>query len=239
MMLILSVVGLLGVTAGFLTTVSGMGGGLMLVITLSALWGPHVALPTTALALLAGNLHRLALFRGHLRPEIARPLLVGMVPGSIIGSLLVAGMPAGLIQVVMLALAAFALARALLGWRWQIPRAALAPAGGAVGVMAGTSGGAAVLTAPLLLASGLRGDEYLATVALAAVAMHVSRTIGYGAGGLVGAGTFAWAGFLAVALVIGNLIGKRVRSRLPEALRTGLEYGVLAACTALSLLGIG
>ncbi len=237
--MIVALVGLLGVVAGFLTTVSGMGGGLMLVVALSALWGPHVALPTTALALLVGNLHRLAMFRGHLRPEIARPLLIGMVPGSIVGSLLVAGMPSGLIHAVMLGLAGFALARALLGWRWQIPRAALAPAGGAVGVMAGTSGGAAVLTAPLLLASGLRGDEYLATVALAAVAMHVSRTIGYGAGGLVGADTFAWAGYLAVTLVAGNLIGKRLRSRLPAGLRSGLEYGVLAACTALSFLGIG
>lgn len=234
----LAIVGLLGVIAGFLTTVSGMGGGLMLVVTLSILWGPHVALPTTALALLVGNLHRLALFRGHLRTEIARPLLIGMVPGSIVGSLLIAGMPAGLIHGVMVGLAGFALARALLGWRWQIPRAALAPAGGAVGVMAGTSGGAAVLTAPLLLASGLRGDEYLATVALAAVAMHVSRTIGYGAGGLVGADTFRWAGFLAVALVLGNLIGKRARAHLPERLRTGLEYGVLAVCTGLSIIGI-
>ena len=238
-MLIVALVGLLGVAAGFLTTVSGMGGGLMLVIALSAVWGPHVALPTTALALLVGNLHRLTLFRGHVRPEIARPLLLGLIPGSIVGSLLVAGMPAGLIHAVMLGLAAFALVRALVGCHWRIPRAVLAPAGGAVGVMAGTSGGAAVLTAPLLLASGLRGDEYLATVALAAVAMHVSRTIGYGAGGLVGADTFAWAGFLALTLIAGNLIGKRVRAHLPEALRTGLEYGVLATCTVLSVLGIG
>ncbi len=238
-MMLVALVGLLGVAAGFLTTVSGMGGGLMLVITLSALWGPHVALPTTALALLVGNLHRLSLFLGHLRPEIARPLLVGIIPGSIVGSLLVAGMPAALIHAVMLALAAFALVRALFGCRWQLPRAALAPAGGAVGVMAGTSGGAAVLTAPLLLASGLRGDEYLATVALAAVAMHVSRTIGYGAGGLVDGDTFIWAGLLAVTLIAGNLIGKRVRAHLPEPLRTGLEYGVLALCAALSVLGIG
>ena len=238
-MMIVALVGMLGVAAGFLTTVSGMGGGLMLVITLSALWGPHVALPTTALALLVGNLHRLALFRGHLRPEIARPLLVGIIPGSIVGSLLVAGMPAALIHGVMLALAAFALVRALVGCRWQLPRAALAPAGGAVGVMAGTSGGAAVLTAPLLLASGLRGDEYLATVALAAVAMHVSRTIGYGAGGLVDGDTFIWAGLLAVTLIAGNLIGKRVRTHLPESLRTGLEYGALGLCAVLSVLGIG
>ena len=232
-------VGILGIIAGFLTTTSGMGGGLLLVVALSAVWGPHVALPTTALALLVGNLHRLALFRGHLRVEVARPFLLGLVPGSILGSLLLAGMPSALIHVVMLGLAALALMRALLGWRWRIPRAALAPAGGAVGVMAGTSGGAAVLTAPVLLASGLSGDEYLATVALAAVAMHVSRTIGYGAGGLVGGSTFAWAGYLAVMLIVGNFIGKRLRAYLPEQVRTGLEYAVLAGCTIVSVLGIG
>jgi hypothetical protein len=69
--------------------------------------------------------------------------------------------------------------------------------------------------------------------------MHISRTIGYGAGGLVGGDTFLWAGFLAATLVIGNLIGKRLRDRLPMRVRSGLEYGVLAACTALSLLGVG
>ena len=53
--MILAFVGLLGVVAGFLTTVSGMGGGLMLVISLSALWGPHVALANPAPTLLVGH----------------------------------------------------------------------------------------------------------------------------------------------------------------------------------------
>src|SRR5688572_1452872 len=58
---------LLGIAAGFLTTVAGMGGGLLLVTALAVVWGPHVALPVTSLALLVGNLHRLALYRRHLR----------------------------------------------------------------------------------------------------------------------------------------------------------------------------
>jgi len=40
-------------------------------------------------------------------------------------------------------------------------------------------------------------------------------------------------------LVVGNLVGKRLRSHLPERLRSGLEYGVLAVCTVLSVLGGG
>lgn len=227
----------LGVAGGFLTTLSGLGGGLLLVTALSAVWGPHQALPITALALLVGNLHRFALYREHLRADIARPLLLGLVPGSAIGAFLVAGLPAALLQLGMLSLVGLALARAAFGWTWRVPRLALAPAGGAVGVMAGTAGGAAVLTGPLLLASGIRGDQYMATMSLAAVAMHIARTVGYGAGGLVDPGIFAWAGLLAATLVAGNFIGRAVRNRLGERARSGFEHGVLAAAGLLAIIG--
>ncbi len=234
----IGLVALLGLTGGFLTTLSGLGGGLLLVTALSLLWGPHHALPVSALALLVGNLHRFSIYRASLRADIARPLLVGLIPGSAIGALLVAGMPPAILQVAMLSLVAMALARAAMGWTWRIPVIALAPAGGAVGIMAGTAGGAAVLTSPLLMATGIRGDEYMATMSLAAVAMHLSRMAGYGAGGLVGADTFAWAGFLAVTLVIGNLIGRAARERMNPRARSGVEYGVLAAAGLLAVLGV-
>ncbi|HLU66816.1 MAG TPA: sulfite exporter TauE/SafE family protein [Kofleriaceae bacterium] len=235
----LLLIALLALAAGFLTTVSGMGGGMMLVIVLSLVWGPHVALPVTAAALLVGNLHRLALYRRHLRMDVARPLVLGLVPGAAAGALLVAALPAGPIHAVMLAMVLLALGRAALGWTWQVPRAALGPAGAGIGVMAATSGGAAVLTSPLLLASGLEPDEYLATVSLAATAMHVARIIGYGAGGLVGAGTLAWAALLAALLVAGNLLGRAARSHLAPRTKRGLEYGALAAGAAVSIAGIG
>jgi uncharacterized membrane protein YfcA len=198
-----------------------------------------VALPVTALALLVGNLHRFALFRRHLRLEVGGPLVLGMVPGCILGALLVADLPASVLQLAMLAMVGLSLARVLFRWEWVVPRAALAPAGGAVGVMASAGGGAAVLTSPLILSSGVAGDEYMATVAFASIAMHVSRTIGYGATGLVGASTFAWAALLAVALVAGNTIGRSARGRLPARVRTALEYGVLVVAAILSVAGAG
>jgi uncharacterized protein len=234
----IGIVGMLGVAGGFVTSLSGMGGGLLLVTALSALWGPHLALPVSALALLVGNLHRFALYRRHLRADIARPLLCGLVPGSAIGAFLVAGLPAALLHLAMLSLVGLALARAFFGWTWRLPAVALAPAGGAVGVMAGTAGGAAVLTSPLLMATGIRGDQYMATMSLSAVAMHIARTAGYGAGGLVDGATFAWAGLLAATLVVGNLLGHAVRRRLSERGRAGFEYGVLAAAALLAVIGI-
>jgi len=232
-------IALLGVACGALTTVSGLGGGLLLVITLSALWGPFLALPTSALALLVGNFHRLALYRHHLRASVVRPLLLGLVPGSAIGAFLVAGMPALVLQMAMLSLVALALGRAVFGWSWKFPVAALIPAGGAVGVMAGAAGGAAVLTGPLVMASGVSGDEYLATMSMTSVAMHASRIAGYGAGGLLGPLILGWAGFLAVTLIIGNLAGRGLRRRIGPRLQAGLEYGALLAAAGLALAGIG
>jgi uncharacterized protein len=232
------VVGLLGVAAGTLTSVSGLGGGLLLITALSALWTPHRALPISALALLAGNFHRLVIYRHHLRADVARPLLIGLIPGSVVGAALAGGLPAALLQGAMLLLVGLSFGRAAFGWTWRLPRAALATAGGAVGVMAGGAGGAAVLTCPLLLSTGIRGDEYMATMALSAVAMHVARMAGYGAAGLVGGATFAWAGFLAATLVAGNLIGRALRERIGPRGRTVIEYGALAAAALLALVGI-
>ena len=220
-----------------LTTVTGMGGGLVMVIVLSAAWGPYAALPITALALMVGNLHRLALFRAHVDTRVARRILVGLVPGALIGALLVAGLPAGLLHGAMLLLVVLTLARALFGWRWRLPRAALPPAGVAVGVMAGTAGGAGVLTAPLLLSSGVEGDRYLATLSLIAVVMHTTRVIGYSAGGLVGGATVLWAALLAVTVVVGNTLGRSLRRRVPRRSQSALAYLALTGCAVLSLIG--
>ena len=127
-MAVLLLVSVLGIAGGFLTTVAGMGGGLLLVTSLAVLWGPHVALPVTALALL-------------------------------LGALLVADMPAALLQLAMLALVGLALARVVFRWEWVVPRAALAPAGGAVGVMASAGGGAPVQNNPHKHTSRNAGDQ--------------------------------------------------------------------------------
>ena len=241
MTLVISLVGIgsLGVLAGLVTTLSGLGGGLLLVTALTALWGPHEALPVSALALLVGNLHRLALYRDHLRADLVRPLLVGLIPGSLVGAVLVSDIPAGVLRGAMVALVAMSLARAALGATWRFPTAALAPVGGAVGVLAGAAGGAAVLTGPLVMSTGAHGDQYLATMSMAAVAMHLARTAGYGAGGLVGASTIGWAGLLAATLMVGNLLGRAVRRRVGPRAQTLLEYGAMIAAACLAMIGIG
>jgi uncharacterized protein len=228
---------LLGVAAGALTTISGFGGGFMLVLALAVAIGIKQALAVSALALLVGNAHRLWLYRGALAWNVARPLLIGVIPGSLLGALFMVGVPTWLVHALMTGVVLLSLARAYWGFAFVLPPRAMTASGFAIGVLTGTAGGAALLMGPLLLAAGLSGHRYLATMALASVGMHAFRLVGYGAGGLYDAAMVAHAAGLAVALIVGNLIGDAVRVRLGSRVLRGLELATPVVALGLALSG--
>src|SRR5690606_35407079 len=121
--------------------------------------------------------------------------------------LLAGAMPEATFDLVLVAMSALAIAKAL-GWvRFSVPRRALAPAGFGIGAMTGTAGGAGVLLAPVLLSSGLTGAAYVGTSSAVAVVTHVGRVAAYGAAGLfsdTGARLAAFAVALALAISAGN-----------------------------------
>jgi uncharacterized membrane protein YfcA len=229
----------LGVFAGVLTTVAGLGGGMLLLLTLALVWDPARALACTAPALLVGNLHRVWMFRDALDRQRLSAFALGAVPGAIVGGLLAASVEAIVVHVVLVATTIFAVLRAVLRWDWRVPTPSLAPAGAVVGALTGTSGGAGLLVAPVLLSTGLTGTAYIATVAGCAVAMHAGRIVGYAAGGLFTAELLALAAVATVAIVAGNLLGKRLRDSLKSLPETAIEHGVLVVCVTLALVGVG
>jgi len=227
------------VFAGLLTTISGFGGGLLLLLAVTAMEGARAALAATAIALLFANAHRIWMYRAEIRAEVTVPLLVGLVPGSLVGALLAAVIPEWLVHGAMIAVVALSLARAWTGWEWKPRRRVLAASGLVVGVLAGSAGGAGFLVGPIVLAAGVIGRRYLATTAVAAVSMHVARIIGYGAGGMMTGDVLRMAAVLALALVVGNLIGNRVRDHIPESWQRRVELGAPVVCVALALAGLG
>lgn len=229
----------LGVLAGTLTTLAGLGGGMLLLLVLALLWEPARALACTAPALLAGNLHRVWLFRSAVdRPRLTA-FAAGAVPGAVLGGLFAVALDARVIHGILLATATLSILRSALRVRWRVPTPSLVPAGALIGALTGTAGGAGLLVSPILLAAGLSGTAYVATVAGCAVAMHAGRIVGYAAGGLFTAELLALSGLTTLAILAGNLLGKRLRAaleRLPENL---LEHAVLVTCVAVAVLGVG
>jgi uncharacterized protein len=229
----------LGSLAGLLTTVAGLGGGLLLLLALSLLWDPHQALAATAIALLVGNLHRAFILRRSISRKVVGAFAIGAVPGSIAGGWLAVAVPAWVVQTFMVGSTVLSIVHALSHTNWRPGPNAIAPAGVLIGGLTGTSGGAAVLTSPLFLAAGLSGEAYVASLSASAVLMHVGRIVAYGAGGLVTTATLGYAALLALAILGGNLAGRKLRTLSDKLPARSLEYASLVVCATLAVLGFG
>lgn len=227
-----------GLVAGLLTTISGLGGGVLLILALSALHGARSALVMSAPALLLGNLHRAFLCRQHIDRSVARALILGAVPGSLMGGWLAGRAPEPILDAFLLLTTALALGRATGLVRFNVPRSALTLAGAGVGALAGTGGGAGLLLSPLLLTTGLSGRRYVGTAAAVAVSMHVGRVIAYAQAGLFRTELAAPTATLAMAIFVGNLLGDWVSPKLGHRLGARLEYGVLLTCIGLAVSGV-
>jgi uncharacterized membrane protein YfcA len=195
----------LGLVAGVLTTISGQGGGLVLLLACSAL---------------------------------AARMIAGAVPGAFAGGLVAGWLPGGALEVVLVVLTAVAVAKATGLLRFSVPSGALAPAGLGLGMITGTSGGAGILLAPVLLSAGLSGTSFVATASAIAVAMHVGRVVAYGVTGLLSAELVRPTLLLTCAIFAGNALGGRIRAGLGPRASVRLEYGVLVTCVLLSLAGL-
>lgn len=227
----------LGIGAGALTTVAGMGGGLVLVLSLSLLLDPRLAVAATALPLLLGNVHRAYLFRRELAWRHVALFAAGAAPAALLAGSVIDRVPPLAARLLMVGLVAVAIAKATGLWRGEVPRGAMLPGGIAVGGLTAASG-AAVMTAPLLMSAGLRGSAYIATASAAAASMHLARLAGYGAAGIVDGALIRISLVLALGIVVGNALGRRARRRLGDVRSHRLEVGVLVSCATMALAGL-
>lgn len=228
----------LGLVAGALTTIAGMGGGLFLVLTLSLTHGPLAALGITSPALFFSNSHRAWLFRRHVVGGAVARFALGAVPLAIAGGLVAAKLPLAAVQLAMLGLAFFAVLRSLGGVRYAPGPRVFVPLSAFVGFLSAGAGAAGFLSGPLFMALGLSGSAYIGTTALGAVVLHAARLVGYGAGGILKLEYAALSVALFVGLVLGNLAGKRLRAHLSATTEQRIELGALVLAAALGIAGI-
>lgn len=229
---------ILGIGAGVLTTVAGLGGGILMMLAVSLATDPKVALAATAPALLVGNLHRAYLFRGDIDRRVARAFAIGAFPGSVLGGALLSRLPSRLVAIVMMVMTAVALLR-VCKVVTLTPRArGITPVGIGIGALAAASGGAGMLAGPFFLALGLGGAGYVATAAVASVAMHLGRVISYGFSGLLDGHTLRLSLLLLASVLVGNSAGKWARRFIDQRLGTHIEMTALVVASALAVFGL-
>jgi uncharacterized membrane protein YfcA len=199
----------------FTTAALGLGGGILVLATMSLFFPPAVLIPIHGVVQLGSNVGRAALmFRNVLR-EILPVFLIGTILGAVLGANLVVALPIALLQ--------FVLALFILYSTWAPKFQASEPSKltffgvGAVGSFVTMFVGA---TGPLVMPfASAACKERQAVVATHATLMSIQHMLKLIAFGILG---FAFAPFmpLLVGLIafgfIGTFIGKHALNRLPE-----------------------
>jgi hypothetical protein len=142
------------------------------------------------------------------------------------------------VTTLLVAVTVVALLRAWGAIKLRLRARSLAVAGAGVGALAATSGGAGLLIGPIVLSTGLTGAAYVGTVAACAVAMHLGRILGYGAGGLLTVELLPSIAALLGGLLLGNVIGRRARAYIPKNAESRIEIGALLVSTVMAVIGL-
>ncbi|MEB3221925.1 MAG: sulfite exporter TauE/SafE family protein [Candidatus Sericytochromatia bacterium] len=233
---------LAGVAAGVLTTVAGLGGGMLLIAGLSLVWPPAVVVATTAPALLVGCASRALL----LRDAIAWPTLLRFAgtaaPTAAGASLVAATLPPALGQGLVAAFILAGVAHELgAGRAAQAPHAEhpgrlAALAGAIAGLASGLSGGGGFVATPLLTRAGLAPLEGVATGAAAMAIVHGAKIVGFGLADAPTQASLPAVAALTAGLLAGNALGAPLLRRLSRETFRRLTLATLGL-TGAWLLG--
>ena len=217
---------LLALLAEVAGTVGGFGSSVFFVPVANFYFDFQSVLGITALFHLASNVSKLGMFRGGIDRSLLLRLGVPSVVFSVLGGLASAWV---LTQWLEATLAVFLLG--LSGWMLLRPRWRLAATtrsavlGGALsGGMAGLVGTGGAVRGMTLAAFDLRKDMFIATSAAIDMGIDLGRTVVYARNGYIHGHDLVWVPLLAVVAIAGTWLGKRILSRMPQAMfrRTAL-----------------
>ena len=225
-----------GWLAATISGAAGFGGALLLLPVLAYIVGAEAAVPVLTLAQLLGNLSRAYFGRHdiHWRPAVT--FSVGAVPASVVGARLFVSLPSDLILrlIGVFLLGVVAWRHTSMGKR-RFPERGLPIAGVVVGFLSAVVGSAGPLGAEVFLGLGLPNAAYVASEAVTATLMHITKTVVYGRYAALDANNLLFGLMLGSAMVAGSWTGRRVVNRMPEAWFARV-IEVLLVIAALSLI---
>lgn len=223
--------------AGTIGGVVGFGSAVILLPVCAWAFGAAQAVPILTVAALVGNLSRAAFSWRETDWGAVRCYVLGAVPFAALGAFIFIGLDAALVQrvlgafiLLMIPARRWAARRDMKVQRWQ-----LVPVGAAMGLLSGVVGTVGPINAPFFLAHALVKGAYLATEALGAAAVHLTKSLVYGRYAALDRETLVQGMVIGLALMAGAWAGKRIVLRLdtPGFVRT---VEVLLAASGLAML---
>ncbi len=222
------------VVAATVSGATGFGGALLLLPTLVFVVGVKAAVPLLTLAQLGGNLSRAAFGWRDIAWRPVGVFLTGCIPGAVAGALLFVRIPEAvatrIVGISVLALVAVRRFKPGL----HLPRRWLAPAGLLLGLASGLVGSVGPLQAVVFLGLRLPPTAFVATEAAAAMVLHLVKLSAYGGSSLLTNTQWGLGLTLALAMVLGSWIGRRLLERVPDRVMACIiEITLVASGVAL------
>lgn len=225
-----------GWLAATISGAAGFGGALLLLPVLAQVLGAKSAVPVLTLAQLLGNLSRAGFGLKDVQWQPALAFSLGAVPASVVGSRLFVALPPGIVRrligVFLLAMVAF---RHTPMGRRRMREQLLAPAGAVVGFLSAVAGSAGPLGAVVFLSLQLPAQAYVATEAVTAFLMHLTKTIVYGRCAAMGREQLEGGLALGGAMMLGSWTGRKLIERMSTR-RFGLLVEALLVVASASLI---
>ena len=222
-----------------LSAVAGFGGGVLLLPVFTALFGLRAAVPMLTLAQVSSNAFRVWLNRRELHWRLVGWFALGAVPFAVAGALLLARIP---LEPLTRLLGLFLIGVVI--WRRRSPHPrrpadrSFTAVGAASGLGSALLGSVGPLTAPFFLAYGLTRAAYIGTEAAAALTMHVTKIVAYGAGDLLTRQVLLYGAALTPATLAGAWAGRKIVGRISDRVFVVLVEVGLVAAGVLFLLGV-
>jgi uncharacterized membrane protein YfcA len=225
-----------GWLAATVSGAAGFGGALVLLPILVFTVGGKAAVPILTVAQLLGNVSRAGFGWRGIRWRPVLTFSAGAVPASIVGARLFVDLPSAFILRLLgvFLLIIVSLRHTTFG-RQKVPESLLAPAGAVVGLLSAIAGSAGPLGAAVFLSLHLPPPVYVASEAVTAVLMHLTKTITYGRYAAITFGDFVQGLALGGSLVLGSWTGRKLIDRMPEK-SFAIMVEILLAVSAMMLI---
>ncbi len=218
----------LSLLASIIAAVAGFGGSVILLPLVVHLFGIKEAVPILTVAQLLGNASRVWFGRTDIDWKVVLYFCLGCIPSAVIGAIMFSFIHAAWLKTglgVFLILTLVYRHSGLKSVTMQLPHFIIL--GAIFGWLSAVVGTVGPLVAPFFLDYGLVGSAYIASEAMTAVVMHITKGIVYSKFSLLTWHTVTIGLAMGMVMIFGSFTGKKIIDRLPRIWFTRIVEAVV------------
>ncbi|SHJ93335.1 sulfite exporter TauE/SafE family protein [Desulforamulus aeronauticus] len=206
-----------GFIAAAISGAAGFGGALLLLPLLTKTLGTTLAVPVLTVAQLIGNLSRAWFGFNQIEWKPVNYFIAGSIPTAILGAYSFVAAPKDLItRGAGLAIILFVIVKYFKVLKFEPTNKTMFLGGCIVGLLSGLVGSAGPIGAALFLSLGLPPVSYIASEAITAVVMHITKALVYERYLSIGIKGLKIGLFIGFAMILGTWVGKKFIEKIPK-----------------------